>query len=868
MYSLAIFLMLAHVVFSQQTNEEWPVLKTYAGKFLDEVAMPLGGIGTGTVSLGGRGDLRDWELMNRGALGYLPAFKFVPPTIANGPFFALYYRQEGSQAGIRILEGPVPVSEYDGDWGSDAVNSGFPRFEETSFSVAYPLAQVEFKHKDVPLMVRLEAFNPLVVGDAEKSGIPVAVLRYVLSNPTDKPIEAAICGMVPNYIGVDGWGGEPKGNRNEFRSAGSLNGIYMYSEGVDPRDVNWGTMALSTTTSGRVSYRTSWARLAWNWTFREFWDDFIADGELTDHPDSAEPGGDKGKEEVRIQTPPATLAVKVKLAPGESKPITFILSWHFPNRRAWDCGTHYPGNYGGEEIVGNYYATLYKDAWEVARTTAPELEVLEKETVKFVSALVNCDIPDVIKEAGLFNLNNLRSQTVFRTADGLPFGFEGTGSIKGTRIGAERSSGWGFGSEISVWAYESTVPFLFGDLSLKFREVEFMHATRDDGAIASRVGLPLELRGKNMKVLRADGQMATLVRLYRDWQLSGNDAKLLEMWPNAKKAMRFAWEGSWDQDKDGVMEGRQTNTFDSEEGLVGPNPQMAGWYLAALKASGQMALHLDDKAFARECLSLYEKGSRWVDDNLFNGEYYEQQIPEGVSRLGQLGKGCQVDQLAGQYLAHTAGLGYVLDPDHVKTTLKSVMKYNYTEDFNDRLNTFRSFVLDDEAGLVILSYPHGGLLDFPQPYYTEVMTGFEYSTAAHMIYEGQLEAGLKVYQSVRDRFDGYKRNPFNEGEYGHRYARAMAAWAGIPAYTGFQYSAVEKSMSFNSRPGKYFWSNGYQYGIVKIREQGDNSLVSLTCLKGELPLKSFSLNGYGRINFRKGKIFGEGETVDFLISKD
>ncbi|MBE0652146.1 MAG: hypothetical protein IH594_00005, partial [Bacteroidales bacterium] len=476
--SLAILLMMAQLAFAQNRNEEWPVLKSYEGKFLNEVAMPLGGIGTGTVSLGGRGDLRDWELMNRGALGYLPAFKFAPLSIVSGPFFAVYYRQEGSPAEIRVLEGPVPVSEYYGDWGSDAVNSGFPRFEETVFSVAYPLAQVEFKHKNVPLQVRLEAFNPLIVGDADKSGIPVAVLRYVVTNPTDKPIESAICGMIPNYIGVDGWGGEPNLNRNEFRSSDGLNGIYMYSEGVNPEDVNWGTMALTTTSSEQVSYRTSWVRMPWNWTFREFWDDFIADGELTDHPD-----GNNTNEEGKIPTPPATLAVKVELAPGESKAITFMLSWHFPNRRAWDCGTHYSAGYGGEEIVGNYYTTLYEDAWEVARKTAEELGALEKETVKFVSAVVNSNIPDIIKEAGLSNLNILRSQTVFRTADGLPFGFEGTGSIEGTRIGGSRSSGWGFGNEISVYAYESTVPFLFGDLSLKFREVEFLHATRDDGAI-------------------------------------------------------------------------------------------------------------------------------------------------------------------------------------------------------------------------------------------------------------------------------------------------------------------------------------------------------------------------------------------------
>ena len=133
----------------------------------------------------------------------------------------------------------------------------------------------------MPVQVRLEAFNPLIMGDADKSGIPVAVLRYVLTNTSDEAIETAICGMVPNYIGADGWSGEPKGNVNEYRIGKGLTGVFMSSEGVDPEDVNWGTMAL-TTTSEDVTHRTSWAQLGWNWTFREFWDDFVADGEHTD----------------------------------------------------------------------------------------------------------------------------------------------------------------------------------------------------------------------------------------------------------------------------------------------------------------------------------------------------------------------------------------------------------------------------------------------------------------------------------------------------------------------------------------------------------------------------------------------------------
>jgi uncharacterized protein (DUF608 family) len=631
----------------------------------------------------------------------------------------------------------------------------------------------------------------------------------------------------------------------------------MYSKGVDPDDVNWGTMALSTTASEGVSYRTSWAKLEWNWTFREFWDDFITDGELTDYPDT---------EEEKIQTPPATLAVKVNLEPGETKAITFLLTWHFPNRRAWGTRRAEKGGYGGEEIVGNYYTTLYTDAWDVAVRTASGLKELEEETVRFVNVLLESDIPAVIKEAGLFNLNNLRSQTVFRTSDGLPFGFEGTGSLKGTRIGASKSPGWGFGTCTRVWDYESTVPFLFGDLAMKFREVEFLHATNGDGAMSERVGLPIDMRGKSYKHWAADGQMGTLVKMYRDWQLSGDDEKLGEMWPDIKKAMSFAWTGIWDQDKDGVMEGKQYNTMDIH--YLGPNPQMAAWYLAALRASEEMALGLNDRAFARECRILYAKGRKWVDANLFNGEYYEHHIPEGTSDIGQLGKGCLVDQLVGQYLAHTAGLGYVLDKDHVQTTLKSIMKYNYIDNFNEHFNTFRSFGLGDESGLVMASYPRGDLPDFPFPYYTEIMTGFEYSTAAHMIYEGQVDAGIKVYESIRDRYDGYKRNPFNEGEYGHRYARAMAAWAGIPAYTGFQYSAVENRMTFNAMDGKYLWSNGYLYGTIEISMQEKGKLVSIISLNGDLDLNSFTLKGFGDTKFRSGKVFARGRKESFIIANN
>ncbi|MCP3931066.1 MAG: hypothetical protein GY705_18440 [Bacteroidetes bacterium] len=863
-------------ILSKNNNEseisEWPVLKTYTGEYLSEVAMPLGGIGTGTVSIGGRGDLRDWELGNRGALGWTPGVKLVEPTIANAPFFALYFKEEGDEKGqLRLLEGPISESKYYGDWGCDIYNAGFPRFEEAEFKAAYPLAQLSFKHKDVPLDVRLKAFNPMIPGDEDNSSIPVAILTYSVKNNSDKTLEFAVCGMIPNYIGIDGWGGKTNQNENEYRDENSLKGLYMFSNGVDSSDVNWGTMALSTNSNGKVTYRTSWAKLGWNWTFREFIDDFTSDGELINLGFDADAGdfatGDmlgeeiKNKEKFSLKTPPATLSVKETIGPGEEKEVTFYITWNFPNRRGWDLGKNKANKFGTDKIVGNYYSTRYTDAWDVAQNVNKNITSLEKKTVDFVSAFCESDIPESIKEAALFNSCNLRSQTVFQTADGYPFGFEGTGSVQGTKLGAASASGWGLGTCFHVWNYESTVPFLFGDLSMKFRELEFLHATHDNGAMSHRIGLPLDEKAKSFKHWAADGQMGTLIKVYRDWQLSSNDEKLNEMWPFIKKAMSFAWTGIWDTNKDGVMEGSQHNTMDID--YHGPNPQMAAWYLGALKASIEMADYMGDKAFKKECEDLFQKGQKWVDSNLFNGEYYEQIIPEDHNKVAQLGKGCLVDQLVGQYLSHTAGLGYVLNEDNVSKTLESIMKYNWVDDFNNHTNTFRSFGLGNEAGLIMASYPKGELLDFPFPYYTEIMTGFEYSTAVHMIYEGQSENGEKVFEAIRNRFDGKKRNPFNEGEFGHRYARAMAAWGGVIAWTGFEYSGVDKSMKFTDKPGKYFWSNGYAWGMCEIAKDGDNYKVALGVLHGKVELNTLQLGEHKAHAFKRTSLIGEGESVEF-----
>jgi len=274
---------------------------------------------------------------------------------------------------------------------------------------------------------------------------------------------------------------------------------------------------------------------------------------------------------------------------------------------------------------------------------------------------------------------------------------------------------------------------------------------------------------------------------------------------------------------------------------------MSFWYLGALRAAEEMAVAMKDREFAVKCRSLFEAGSAWVDANLFNGEYYEHKItdpetfeflPEDSERIPpyQLGKGCLVDQLVGQYMAHLCGLGYLGDKEHICTTLASIMKYNWQENLRDRFNNMRSYVFADESCLLMASWPKGRL-EVPFPYFPEAMTGFEYAAAVGMIYEGMEADGLKCISAIRDRFDGAGRNPFSEPECGHHYARSMASWAAVPALGDFHYSGVTGSFRITDRPGIWFWSNGSAWGTVTVT---DSSAV-IKVMEGSLNLKSVQI---------------------------
>lgn len=824
------------------SSKKWPVLKKYEQENTCKIALPIGGIGTGTVSLGGRGNLQDWEIMNRPAKGYNPG-----SGRNNSPFFSLYTEFDGKKD-TRIMEGPIPFFLNEGSSGAIATNHGLPRFKKNSFETVYPYGCVNLKTPQIPVDVKIKSFNPLIPNDINNSSIPIAILDFELTNTSEKEIVFSICGSAQNFIGEDGTEGSSVKNKNSFREDHNMRGILFTSDGVDEGSEQWGEMALISPCEGELSYRTSWIPEQWGSSVLDFWDDFSDDGIVDERIDN------------KSQKPMASLAIKNTLPANSSRTVRFFITWYFPNRKAWS-----------EEIMTNYYATQYSGAWDVASKTITKLEDLEDKTIEFVQAFCNSNLPSSVLEAALFNVSTLRTQTCFRLSDGNFFAWEGCND----------NNGCCFGSCTHVWNYETATAFLFGDLAKTMRNVEFRLATQDTGLMSFRVKLPYDEIPEFSKVA-ADGQMGCIIKLYREWKLSGDDAFLKSLYSKAKSALSYAWiKGGWDANQDGVMEGVQHNTMDVE--YYGPNPQMTIWYLGALRAMEEMASYLNDEEMRLKCMKLFESGSKWTDENLFNGEYYVQKlmvpekenIPEeqligmGASDYGnpdyQLGEGCLVDQLVGQYMAHVCELGYLVKKENVLKTLQSIMKYNYESDLSDHFNSMRSYALGDEAGLLMAAYPKTRPKN-PFPYFTEIMTGFEYTAAVGMLQEGQIENGLKCIESIRSRYDGKKRSPFDEAECGHHYGRAMTSWSAILALTGFQYSGITGEMKFGNIEGNYFWSSGYSYGTIEVSPEGNESQIILSVLNGEIQISKITIEKFGSVSLDHTTKFTSGMKKGFKIS--
>jgi non-lysosomal glucosylceramidase len=829
--------------------------RRFRGRQLQMISFPLGGVAAGSLGLGGRGQLCNWEIFNRPNKGYRPPYAF--PAI---------WVQAGSAAPVaRVLESRI-LPPYEGQDGLGSSNvPGLSRLESAVFTGEYPTAHIGFQDRSLPVKVELDAFSPFIPHDPDDSGLPVAILRYRVTNPGQVPAKVGIAFSIDNPVKADeredGDVAKRKtngGRRNEFRTAGGLSGVHMSNPELPADHPMAGDFVLATSDSGAdISYWEGWPASRWWNAPLLFWDQFSKSGRMGATPDPHDAVG--------------VLCLQKTIAPGKTEEFPFFLGWRFANRTPEWCGWAAPEG-EGKTNIGNYYAVRFKSAWDAVGYAAEHLNDLEERTRSFVRALRESTIPGPVKEAASANLSTLASTTCFQTADGEFHGFEGSDDTRGCC----------HGNCTHVWNYETATAFLFPSFAHSLRRSSFGFSMDDAGAMHFRQNLP---DGKERwGFAAADGQMGQIIHAWIDWKISGDDAFLRSMWPRVKKAMAFAWvPGGWDADRDGVMEGVQHNTYDVE--FYGPNPLCGIYYLGALRAAEEMGRAAGDDTPADSYRKLFEQGSRWIDANLFNGEFYIQKVrgfPKDAiakdlrSSMGsedtenpeyQVGEGCLVDQLIGQYVADAGGLGPLISPDHLRTTLRTIYRYNYKPSLAAHDNVERTYALNDEAAVVVCDYGKAERPHIPFPYFAEAWTGLEYTVASLMMRWGMVHEGVEIVTSTRLRFDGEKRNPWDEAECGHHYARAMSSWSTVLALSGFMYDGTKQAVTAAPPSGggdfACFWATGTGWGQFTLQRSNGKAVFTVKVLAGHLNVRSCEIVGGGSV----AAVMSSGKSIASRVTR-
>ncbi|WP_052460948.1 GH116 family glycosyl-hydrolase [Microbacterium gorillae] len=797
-------------------------------------AFPLGGIGTGNVSLGARGELRDWELENHPDKGRINPYSF----------FAIHADAGDGRAVSRVLEAVLNgPHDLDAGYPFERV-AGLPRLDGATLTGTYPTARVDFTDAALPVAVRLTAFTPLVPLDEDASGMPVAVLRYTVTNPGPEPVSVTIAGSLshPGGRGDGPWGMRATQNVR-WREEGAVRGL-AFDTDLPEGDLGAGTVSL-TTTDDAVTVKPQWVVGFWPDGSRLFWNDFSADGlldaeseaTLVDRPaglfaDSAA-DGEMSEAEVLARLPrlrTGSLGIRHEIAPGAEQDFEFVLAWCFPNRqRAWS-GNIFPEEAHRDEIVRNQYATRWPDAWSAAMALHGDLAALEAATLAFRDALYSGGLPGVLADSIGANIAAARSTTCFRLEDGTPGGqfaawegsFDHVGSCEGTCT--------------HVWSYAQTIAWLWPGLERSARRNEFLRETDEDGAQKFRTAAVFGDRPWFMGPA-VDGQLGTVIRLHREWRFSGDAAFLGELYPAAARCLRYA-ATRWDRDGDGLLDGELHNTYDIE--FHGIEPLANGLYVTAMLAGADLADAVGDVASASDWRARAGAASRLMDERLFDGRRYVQRIDDVDAERYQYGTGVLSDQLLGQFHAYLNGLGPVVDPAHIRSALAEIVEHNLREDVSSVASTQRVFAVRGEGGLLLASWPNGGRPRIPFVYADEVWTGVEHQVAATALFAGMPEAALAIEERARARYDGVVRNPWNEIECGNHYARSLSSWGLLIAATGAQWDAAAETLHFAPAGDvRAPFTTAHAWGTVGV----DGDEVRLDVHGGRLRLRELTLRG-------------------------
>ena len=820
-----------------------PYNTAYKGEYLNRVAFPIGGLGAGMFCMEGTGAISHMSVRNK-------------PEIFNEPGMFAAISVKGIKNGAKLLEGPVPdwkkFGQRDAGNGLGGSTTGLPHFRNASFNVKFPFAYLDISDADLPFKVQVTGWSPFIPTDDDNSSLPVGSMEYKFTNTGKVTAEAIFSYNSKNFLKIDQ-------GENPIRSI--QNGFILSEAGTNEKPYKT-SFAISTDDDATVVDHC-WFRGGW-------WDP------VTMAWNTVKNGEAKAVAPVDKDAPGASLFVPFTIAPGKEKTIRVMMAWYTPDseqtygkmgERKENCDPasgccNSPADIGldkyDKDFDGKFYKPWYSSRFssveEVAAYWKQQYDILKKNSTLFKNAFYASSLPPEVIEAVAANLTILKSPTVMRQYDGRLWNFEGCGD----------SGGCCHGSCTHVWNYAQAISHLFPALERSLRNTEFCESQDEKGHQNFRAVLPIKPASHDFHAA-ADGQLGGIMKVYREWRISGDSNWLKKIFPMVQKSIDYCIN-TWDPRHKGVIEEPHHNTYDIE--FWGPDGMHTSFYLGSLNAITAMGKFLGkDVSKYQELLA---SGKKMIETELYDGEYFIQKIkvegltaqnPTVVQSFGgeyskeakellekegpkyQYGKGCLSDGVLGAWISRMCGLDDTIDKTKIKSHLLAVYKYNLKENLSEHANPQRpAYALGDEGGLLLCSWPKGGKLSLPFVYSDEVWTGIEHQVASHLMLMGHVKEGLDILRASRSRYDGRIRNPFNEYECGHWYARALSSYGYLQALTGVRYDAVDKTLYIDSKVGDFtsFLSTETGFGTISLKA-------------GKPSLKTF----YGRIEVSKTIVSGK-----------
>ncbi len=508
--------------------------------------------------------------------------------------------------------------------------------------------------------------------------------------------------------------------------------------------------------------------------------------------------GDKAQTPLTQAQEMAVRAPLVIPAKGEIK-TTVLIAWHFPRVHPDMAGLPDPRRWVAERFA---------DAAAVATYTAKELPQLSGLTHAFRNTWYGADtgesrgtLPHWLLERALWTISTLTTNGTYRLTHDRTWGWEGTGCCPGTCA--------------HVWHYAQGAGRLFPQLEIDLRE-----RTDFTPDAMTPTGL-IRFRGTYSGVDHAciDGQTGILLRCYREHLSDPTGAFLKRNWQHIEQATEFLVRSEAEGKpggNDGIFTRRFENTLDAQWG--GEIPWLVGMYLAGLTAAAAMADDAGDKPAAERWRAIVAKGSAAYAGYFdANHGYYKAKCTEQEMLPVHVGPGSHIDMCLGDFWLAQVGLPSIGSRKQLRQAMDSLYQYNFVPDmgvFREQTKPYpgRPYAMAGEGGLVMATWPHGGLPEACKAawqfgYFQECMSGFEHSAAALMVSLAKdekdplLTQGLTVFRAVHDRYDASRRNPYNEIECSDHYARAMSSYGVFIAATGFYCHASTGLLRFEPKIG-------------------------------------------------------------------